>query len=69
MGRMTTALLAVPLWILAALSIWNLVRNARAECRYRRDVDEANALMQAGHDLLRSHTTPVTRSRMDETLH
>jgi hypothetical protein len=65
----TTALLAVPLWILAALSIWSMVRSVRNERAYRRDVDEANALMQAGHDLLRRHTTPVTRSRMDETLH
>ncbi len=45
---MTTALLAVPLWIIAAISIWNLTRSVRAERKYRKDVDQANELMRAG---------------------
>jgi hypothetical protein len=66
---MTTALLAVPLWIIAAISIWNLTRSVRAERKYRKDVDQANELMRAGQELLRRHMTPATRTQDGETLH
>jgi hypothetical protein len=64
---MTTALLAVPLWIIAALSIWSMARSVRNERAYRRDVAEANELMRVGQDLIRRHTTP--RAGPGETLH